>query len=80
MTLRCAFKYTQLYLSMSNLVDALVHLFLCKALPHSIPVHTLQTCCKFYAVTYLSVKEYVARLVVQKAEKQIFATEVSHAM
>jgi hypothetical protein len=80
MTLRCAFKFTQLYLPIWNFVDALVHLFLCKALSHSIPVHMLQTCCKYYAVTYLSVKEYVARLVVQKAEKQIFATEVSLAV
>jgi hypothetical protein len=80
MSLWRAFKYTQLYHSMWIFVDAFVHLFLCKDLSHSFPVHTLQTCCKYYAVPYLSVKEYVAGLVAQKAEKQIFATDVSLAM
>lgn len=47
------------------------------ALSHTILVHKLQTCCKYYAVAYLSVKQYVARLDAQNAEKQIFATEVS---
>jgi len=74
-----AFKYTQLYHSIWIFVDAVVHLFLCKDLSHSVPVHTLQACCKYYAVTYLNVKED-AGLVAQKAEKQIFAIDVSLAM
>jgi len=80
MSLWRAFKYTQLYRSIWIFVDAFVHLFLCKYLSHSIPVHTLQTCCECYAVTYVSVKEYVAGLVAQEAEKQIFAVDVSLAM
>jgi hypothetical protein len=80
MSLWLAFKYTQLYHSIWSFVDAFVHIFLCRDLSHSIPVHTLQTCCKYYAVTYLNVYEYNTGLVAQKAEKQIFAISMSLAM
>lgn len=80
MSLCRAFKYTRLPHAIWIFVDALVHLSLCKALSHSIPVRALQTCCKYHAVTYLSVKECFAGLVVQKPEKQIFATEVTLAV
>jgi hypothetical protein len=72
-------EYARRYLAIRIPVGALERLSVCTALSHAILVHTLQTRCKYYAVTYPSVKEFVAGLDAQKARKQIFTVEISFA-